>query len=404
MNINIAKSSVYCKAIIFSLLLMSSLVSRADSESSSNPVVRTVLGDSGATVTDSFNCTVDNGKTQAYGVKRYDVGAVKLAYVEGPDSGKPLVILPGMGVPWQSYIKAAELLCNDFHLFIITQRGHSITGWAKDRTYHVSDYGKDVTKLIREVIKEPVIISGHSLGGLVALWVASTQHDIVDGFNAEDGAYLINEERRWESSDIRKMFVGLEKRLRAYHEQGASIEEITEMFAESDTVLPSVHMSYEHRIMALGKTLSLNQKSGMPPLTDEDKKQVYVGYQKYLSGVTPKNREFWPQAVLKNAAISTLHLDPEVVHASVTTTLVADFDNRKAFSKVQAPMLYWESDREMLGIIEPSDHQNLVNEVQSNDFPTKYIYVDGSGHRIHFDRPKLFAEEIRSFFKNQTNE
>ena len=382
--------------VFFSIL--SSLINAAE-DTQRDAVIRTVMGDNSAGQASSFSCKTNNGDKRIYGVKKYDVGAVNLAYVEGPDTGPALVILPGMSVPWQSYIKTAELLCKHFHLFIVTQRGHDITGWATDRAYHVSDYGRDVTRLIREVIKEPVIISGHSLGGLVALWVASTQQDIVIGFNAEDGAFLVNEKQRWQDSWVKALFVGLEQRLRAYHEQGASIEEVTHMFAESRLVLPSVHMSYERRIIGLGKTLSLNRHSGMPPLSTQDKPHIHAGYKKYLSGIAPRNSEFWPPAVLRAATIASLHLDPEVARASVTTELVAGFDNREAFAKVRAPMLYWESDREMVGVISPSDHSSLVATVRNNNIRAEHIYVEGSGHRIHFDRPEKFADEITRFFK-----
>nr|WP_277345758.1 alpha/beta hydrolase [Pseudomaricurvus alkylphenolicus] len=307
-----------------------------------------------------------------------------------------MVILPGMAVPWQSYIKAAQLLCKSFHLFIVTQRGHDITGWASDRSYHVSDYGSDVTSLIREVIRKPVVISGHSLGGLVALWVASTQRDIVIGFNAEDGAFLVNERERWESGWVKPMFVGLEQRVRAYHEQGASLDVITKMFSESRVILPSVNMSYDRRIIALGK--SLQHRGQMPPLSDTEREILYSGYRKYLSGTPPTNAEFWPKSFLAPAAQAGLNLDPEVVRSSVSAELSENFDNRKAFALVRVPMLYWESDREMVGVLSRAEHTDLVDIVRRNGQRVKHVYAEGNGHRIHFDAAELFAKEIIDFF------
>lgn len=339
-----------------------------------------------------------------FSLATFDVGAVNLAYQVGPSNGPPLVILPGMSVPAESYRKSVESLCESFQVYVITQRGHYDTGWAEDRSYHVSDYGGDVVAFIDGVIGEPVILSGHSLGALVGLWVASTHPEKVRGYVAEDGPFLIQESERWHDSWVKPMFVGLESRSRAYHEQGASLEKLVTMFAEETVTLPSVHQSYDRRIMALGKTLSLNAPPpGAPDLAPDDAAAQRSAYALFLDGEAPSHGDFWPDVVLPLAVQSTLHLDPEVPAAAVDASITEGFDHREAFSAVRAPTLYWESDREMVGVISAEDHASLVERLQQN-VRARHVYAKNSGHRIHRDQPERFAEEITSFFLHENND
>lgn len=364
------------------------------------PAAKIPLSDAAQTSVTPLSCPSSGTE---FSHARFDVGAVNLAYQMGPDNGPPLVILPGMSVPAESYRKSVASLCQNFQVFVITQRGHFETGWASDRSYHVSDYGGDVVKFIDGVIDEPVILSGHSLGALVGLWVASEHPEKISGYVAEDGPFLIQEAERWHNSWVKPMFVGLEARSRAYHEKGAQLEELVDMFAEERVTLPSVHQSYERRIMALGKTLSLNAPPpSAPKLAPDDAAHQRAAYALFLDGTAPKHGDFWPDTVLPLAVQSTLHLDPEVPAAAVDASITKGFDHRRAFSAVRAPTLYWESDREMVGVITAADHASLVERLRQN-VRTRHVYAENSGHRIHRDQPERFAEEITSFFLSKAD-
>lgn len=52
--------------------------------------------------------------------------------------------------------------------------------------YRRSDYAQDVEALVRQQIREPAILFGHSLGAVVALWVAAYAPELVRGLVLED--------------------------------------------------------------------------------------------------------------------------------------------------------------------------------------------------------------------------
>ncbi len=52
--------------------------------------------------------------------------------------------------------------------------------------YNFNNIGEDFTAIIKEVVKKQAIISGNSSGGLIALWLAVNQPDLVKGIVLED--------------------------------------------------------------------------------------------------------------------------------------------------------------------------------------------------------------------------
>ena len=348
-----------------------------------------------ASVKSSMDCNTPT--SQVFQVKQHTVGQINLTFAEGPDNGPPLVLIPGMGGTWQTYLKAARHLCTHFHIFMIDQRGHGESSEAPDGSYRVSDYGQDLKGLINQRIKEPVFVSGHSLGGLVALWLAAYQPELVLGLNAEDPPYLISELPYWDSFWLKSFFAGWENRLREYHANDNSVDLAVKHFSKESIFFPRHDMSYERRIMALGKLLSLLQGHGMPPISNDEQARVYAGYENYLSGKPTLNGDFWPAPFLKKAAQASLHLDPEAVAHAVSGRLNDGFDHLTAFKRVKVPTLYWESDREIVDVM-PSEFIQSFASILQNRVRFKHFYAVNLGHRIHSDDPELFAEEIIHFF------
>src|SRR5664279_837983 len=101
-----------------------------------------------------------------------DIGEIRLNYAEGPVNGKPLVLLHGLGRRWQVFLPLIPALSMRWHIFAPDFRGHGKSGRVP-RGYGGTDYAEDVTHFLRECVPANVIIFGHSLGGMVAMWIAS---------------------------------------------------------------------------------------------------------------------------------------------------------------------------------------------------------------------------------------
>lgn len=93
---------------------------------------------------------------------------VQLEYVEqGNATGVPVVFLHGITDSWHSYELVLPYLPASIHAFAVSVRGHGNS----DRTvqeYSVASMAADVSLLVKQLGIGPVVIAGHSMGGVVA--------------------------------------------------------------------------------------------------------------------------------------------------------------------------------------------------------------------------------------------
>lgn len=118
-----------------------------------------------------------------------------LNYAEGPSNGPALLLIHGQGGAWESYAPVLAELSKEFHVFAIDVAGHG----SSDRTpgrYDVHAIGADVVAFIADVIKESVILSGHSSGGLIAAWVAADAPERVSAVLFEDPPFFSTDAER----------------------------------------------------------------------------------------------------------------------------------------------------------------------------------------------------------------
>ncbi|HWR13681.1 MAG TPA: alpha/beta hydrolase [Terriglobales bacterium] len=110
--------------------------------------------------------------------KSFQTGAVTLNYMEGPDAGPPLLLLHGITQRWQEFVQVIPSLTQSYHLFAMDFRGHGRSGRAKGG-YRGEDYAQDVIEFIDTVIGQAPLIFGHSLGGMVSLYLSALYPSMV---------------------------------------------------------------------------------------------------------------------------------------------------------------------------------------------------------------------------------
>ncbi len=98
-------------------------------------------------------------------------GDVEINYAEGPANGPPLLLLHGTSNRWQAFIRHIPPLAERWHIYAPDFRGHGRSERAEE--YGFGFYYRDTVDLIDEVIGEPAVIFGHSLGGRLALMIAA---------------------------------------------------------------------------------------------------------------------------------------------------------------------------------------------------------------------------------------
>jgi pimeloyl-ACP methyl ester carboxylesterase len=103
-----------------------------------------------------------------------DTGPVQINFAEGPDNGPPLVLLHGLGRRWQVFDPLIPALSKKWHVYAPDLRGHGLSTHVP-RGYHGKQYAEDIITFLEQHVTAPAVLFGHSLGGMIALWIAAHQ-------------------------------------------------------------------------------------------------------------------------------------------------------------------------------------------------------------------------------------
>src|SRR5215510_16515252 len=93
------------------------------------------------------------------------------------NNAQPLLCLHGVTRSWQTFLPLIPTLALRWQLYALDHRGHGKSARAK--SYFAIDYVPDAVSFLRDEIKHPCVIYGHSLGAMVAAAVAAEAPDLV---------------------------------------------------------------------------------------------------------------------------------------------------------------------------------------------------------------------------------
>ena len=115
-------------------------------------------------------------------IKKIKLGQTEYAYYELPNRGKPkLLLLHGMMVESHCFSLLAPLLQRDFHVLLLDLKGHGQSGRGQsyDTDYTNDAIVADMHSFWEQVIGEPFVIAGYSLGGQYLMKFAGTYPSLV---------------------------------------------------------------------------------------------------------------------------------------------------------------------------------------------------------------------------------
>ena len=165
--------------------------------------------------------------------RTFDTGEVVLNYAEGPPNGLPLVLLHGLGRRWQVFLPLIPSLSVRWHIFAPDLRGHGKSARVA-RGYSGNEYGEDVARLLRERARGAAVIFGHSLGGMLGMWLASNHPELVRALILGDNTIVTG--RGIRNLMYRALFTGLRDVARC----GGSLESVAEGIGISDILVHPV--------------------------------------------------------------------------------------------------------------------------------------------------------------------
>jgi pimeloyl-ACP methyl ester carboxylesterase len=151
---------------------------------------------------------------------------------DGSPGAVKVLMLHGLSGISTSYDDVVEQLGNDADVFRMDLRGHGRSDRAPG-TYTVPFYSADVVAFLEEVIREPAVLVGHSLGGVIAHHLTATRPDLVRSALCEDPPLYFCDQRLFEQSIFATVFPILESEVRAALGSGKPREHFVALVADA---------------------------------------------------------------------------------------------------------------------------------------------------------------------------
>jgi len=123
----------------------------------------------------------------------------------GPEDGPPVVFLHGVSGSMRTYAWLPEEIAEGRRIVRVDLRGHGDSEHAPG-AYDIDSYGEDVADLLRETVRRPAVLVGHSLGGVVAWGVAQRHPELVAAAFLEDPPLYMGEPAEHELNGAVPMF------------------------------------------------------------------------------------------------------------------------------------------------------------------------------------------------------
>lgn len=278
---------------------------------------------------------------------RFDTGEVTLNYAEGPAHGAPLVLLHGLGRRWQVFLPVIPALSMRWHIFAADLRGHGKSGRVA-RGYRGTEYAEDVARLIRERVPGPAVIFGHSLGGMLGMWIASHHPELVRALVLGDNMIVA---RRLGNPMYTALFSGLRDLAR----RGGSLESIAEGIGNISLPVPTTDESIEIRHL-------------------------------------PGNDE----AYLLSWARCVQQADSDAYDMTLDGSALEDWDGETALRGISCPTLLLQGSPELGGLMSDAD-VSLATRLLAHHTHVRFRNL---GHALFIQQPEPVLRAVTNFLES----
>jgi pimeloyl-ACP methyl ester carboxylesterase len=254
------------------------------------------------------------------------------------------LFLHGVGRCGEDYSEFASALVAEWRVRALDFRGHG----GSERTpgqYLVTDYVRDTVAFVRDEIRQPALIYGHSLGAMVALAVAATLPDLVRGIVLEDPPFHTMG-RRIAQTPWQALFAGM----RGVARSVSVIEQLAAALAEL-----SVPVAGRSSPARLGELRSAES--------------------------------------LRFSARCLAQLDPEVFTPVIEGRWLDGYDERALFAQVRCPVLLLQGDPSAGGAMTDVDAEAALGALPV----CRRVRFPGVSHLIHQDQPAAALRALLEF-------
>ena len=301
--------------------------------------------------------------------KQFDTGKVTLNYAEGPDNGKPLILIPGQAGTWRSYEKVLGALSEGFKVYAVDVRGHGGSTWTTGE-YTFNNIGEDFTSFIEQVVQRPAIVSGNSSGGLIALWLAANKPELVDRIVLEDAPLFSADWPRIKSEFVYEV---LDKTATFLGAEGGP--------------------DYEGFLRSIQRPTEDGRVKELPGWLVSSMVWLIKRYEKPGE---PLDIPWLPGRMRQ--LISTIStFDPDFSRSWVDGRIYEGLDHGEALSRVRCPVLlihadWYRTEKGLVGAMDDDDAGRALELVPD----AEYVRLNSS-HVTHSGAPEKYVELVKGF-------
>lgn len=304
--------------------------------------------------------------------KQVDVGGYRTNYAEGPDHGVPLLLIHGQGSRWQDYQRVLPELAERHHVYVIDVYGHGKSARLPSDEYTNVRIGELIARFVDEVIGAPLLLSGHSSGGLIATWLAAARPDLVRGVVLEDPPYYSSIMPRAERTTGGDMARVTHDFLQQHHER-----DFQRYYIDNSGIfsflgpLARVITAYSGRYLRThpGRPLQI---FFLPPVLNIFFRGI-ADYDPGFGAAWYDNR--WYRGFDTDASLSAITAPAVLIHTDYW------FQHRKSYYNKQGILMAAMDDKDVCNVLAHLPGADLIE-------------VD-SGHNVHFERPEVFLRAVR---------
>ncbi|WP_392507772.1 alpha/beta fold hydrolase [Naumannella halotolerans] len=310
----------------------------------------------------------DAAKVRAAGFSTEQVtvaDGVGISFLRGPQNGPPLLLLHAQSADAHSYDRVLPALAREFTVYVPDLPGHG----ASDRTpgrYDIGFLTELVVDFCNTVIGRPVLVSGHSSGGLLAAAVGAAIPAQVRGLLLEDPPFFSTEAER-----MPQQF--------NYVDLATPAHRFLQQDAETDFV--SWYIEHNAWIGYLGK--------GAPKIIEQA--------QRYRRRHPDRRLNLWFLPPSVNQTFAAMHLfDPRFADAFHELTWQAGFDQAATLGSLSMPATLVHANWRVTGdgILEGAMTDDDASRACGLMGDCRLARVD-TGHGFHFEAPERFVHLLR---------
>lgn len=118
--------------------------------------------------------------------------------LDGPENGPALVFSNSLGTDLRVWEDVVAELAREFRILRYDKRGHGLSQ-ATPPPYSIEDHAHDLAALMHALSIESAIVCGLSVGGMIAMMLASEHPQLVRGLVLSDTAHKIGTAEMWNS-------------------------------------------------------------------------------------------------------------------------------------------------------------------------------------------------------------